>query len=699
MAKQLKARLSKPQTAKLIADAGAVVIKAGAGEGDAKGPATFGGIAYSGGVAPRHTLSGANLDADYIIDLSGMKPGRGVKANLDHKPTQRVGHVTTINNDGKQVAVEGILSAQTEYRDQVASSAANGYPWESSIEASLGGKEKLAAGKTAVVNGRNVSGPLYIFRRSTLTDLGFVDHGADSGNHITIAASAAGVHHMDEFETFCASLGIADVDALSDEQKSHLTGLHQMKKNSGANTSGRAKSFAEIAGEERAEFARQEVITKMGYEAMKDAPMYIDQIEKAVQSAIEAKMSAERFELELLRNMRSRSGQFKATMSGTQNDPKVIEAALCLATGLPNIEKHYNEKTLEAVDRCGLRQISLQQVLLQAAATNGYSCRAGERITGGNLRAVLKACFSDEATARLGFSTAALPNILGAVANKQILAGYMEEDGTWKDVATVKSVSNFYTQNYYRMLDSLEYEEVGSGGELHHGTLGEETYTSKAKTYGKMLGLTRNQIINDDLGAFDDIRTRLGRGAAKKFNNVFWTAFMDNSSFFTSGNTNYITGSTTNLGTDGVGLGLGVKGCRLMTSPSADGTKRVGMGFTPTILLVPPELETIGLQLYGTANLGYVSVSSANIFANRYRPVVQNRLSDSAFTGNSTTAWYLIGPTMKPMLVTFLNGNQTPTVESSDADFDTLGILFRGYHDFSADKSEYLSALKSKGAA
>jgi hypothetical protein len=166
----------------------------------------------------------------------------------------------------------------------------------------------------------------------------------------------------------------------------------------------------------------------MGYEAMKDAPMYIDQIEKAVQSAIEAKMSAERFELELLRNMRSRSGQFKATMSGTQNDPKVIEAALCLATGLPNIEKHYNEKTLEAVDRCGLRQISLQQVLLQAAATNGYSCRAGERITGGNLRAVLKACFSDEATARLGFSTVSLPNILGAVANKQILAGYMEED-------------------------------------------------------------------------------------------------------------------------------------------------------------------------------------------------------------------------------------------------------------------------------
>jgi phage major head subunit gpT-like protein len=192
---------------------------------------------------------------------------------------------------------------------------------------------------------------------------------------------------------------------------------------------------------------------------------------------------------------------------------------------------------------------------------------------------------------------------------------------------------------------------------------------------------------------------RLGRGAAKKFGNVFWTAFLDNSSFFTSGNTNYTSGSTTNLGTDGVGLGLGVKACRLMTSPSADGTKRVGAGFTPTILLAPPELETVALQLYGTSNLGYVAVSSANVFANRYRPVIQNRLSDSAFTGYSTTAWYLIGPTVKPMLVTFLNGNQTPIVESTDADFDTLGIQFRGYHDFGCDKSEYLSALKVKGAA
>jgi hypothetical protein len=54
---------------------------------------------------------------------------------------------------------------------------------------------------------------------------------------------------------------------------------------------------------------------------------------------------------------------------------------------------------------------------------------------------------------------------------------------------------------------------------------------------------------------------------------------------------------------------------------------------------------------------------------------------------------------MAAMVVSFLNGQRTPTVESTDASFDTLGVVFRGYHDFGVDQAEYLSGVKSKGAA
>ena len=74
-------------------------------------------------------------------------------------------------------------------------------------------------------------------------------------------------------------------------------------------------------------------------------------------------------------------------------------------------------------------------------------------------------------------------------------------------------------------------------------------------------------------------------------------------------------------------------------------------------------------------------------------------MSDSAYTGYSAKAWYLVGESLMPMVVSFLNGMQAPTVESSDADFSQLGILFRGFHDFGADKSEYMAALKVKGEA
>lgn len=694
MRQSCKARLSAAK-ATMIAPAAPVTVNAAAG-GDT--PPTFSAVAYSGSVVSRSTVK-PQPESDYIIDLAGMTQGRNGKANLDHNSNQRVGHLTDYANDGKQVVVTGALSADTEHKRTVANSAAQGYPWELSIEASLSRPEKLAANKSAVVNGRTVNGPLVIFRKSVLTDVGFVSHGADAGNQVTVAASAAGVPTMactNEFEKFAASLGI-DLETSSEAVKANLQSVYEAQQ--AAKPSKTKASIAELAEAQRKENLRAEQINAISLAAMKEHPLYIDQIETAAKAALSDGWEPDRFELELIRSTRSRSGQFSSKLTNNQADPAVIECALAMASGLPNIEKHYSERTLESVDRAKLRNISLQQVMMQNAVGNGYHCAAGEKIHAGNLRSVMEYCFPPAHARLSGFSTASLPNILGAVANKMALAGYMEEDTTWREIATVKSVSNFYTQNHYRMLDSLEYEEVGSGGEIKHGTLNEETYTSQAKTYGKMLGITRTQIINDDLGAFDDIRARLGRGAAKKFATVFWTAFINNSSFYTTALTNYIEGSTTNLGTDGVGLGLMVKAFRTMTSPSTDGSKRVGQDINPTILLVPPELEANAMLAYRNTNLGAVASSSANIYANRFRPVVQWRLSNSSFTGYSTTAFYMYGDFVKPMLVTFLNGQQAPTVESTDADFSTLGILFRGHHDFGCDKSEYLAGIKSKGAA
>lgn len=425
-----------------------------------------------------------------------------------------------------------------------------------------------------------------------------------------------------------------------------------------------------------------------------------------VATAIEQDWSIDKVELEVMKaNEIKARGTRVTSFIGAQNSPDqlpaVLEAALCITRKQKDVEKQFDDKTLQAAHSQFRRGAGLQQIMLMAAAANGMQMTPGMRITTGNIREVLAHCCPDGRQIQAAFSTLSLPGILSNVANKEILQGYMEEDAVWREIAQIKSVSDFKTVTSYRMLDNMEYEKLGAGGVIKHGTLGEESFTRSVDTYAKMFSLTRQDIINDDLGAFDDLRNRIGRGGAIKLNDLFWATFLGNkATIFTAARTNYIEGATTNLGTDGVGLGLGQKAWRQRTSPTADGSKRVsGMA---KFILVPPELETIADALYAARNIASVKVSDVNTFANKYTPIVANQLSDSSITGYSTTAWYMLGDKSQgsPVVVSFLNGTETPTVESADADFNTLGIQFRGYHDFGCDLGDgYLNALMSKGAA
>jgi hypothetical protein len=230
-----------------------------------------------------------------------------------------------------------------------------------------------------------------------------------------------------------------------------------------------------------------------------------------------------------------------------------------------------------------------------------------------------------------------------------------------------------------------------------------------------MFALTRTHIINDDLGAFGDMRTRIGRGAAKKFNKVFWTAFINNSDLL-----HRRPDELHHRGDDqprdrrrrpGPGGPQGVPedddpdGRRDDSASTSTPTPRTrsaaNPGGRPEILLVPPELEGNGRGPVPEPEPRAVSGASANIYANKYRPVVAWQLSDS---GLHRVLDDRLVPAQQPRLPAddgrqLPQRQQAPTVESADADFDQLGVQFRGYHDFGCDQAEYLGGVKSKGAA
>lgn len=706
------ASIKKPQyTFAFCAD---VEILAATGDGSQSVP-TFKIVAYNGGEL-RTAAYLQKFGMPVVIDLAGLSYSPSITANMDHDPTQRVGHVTEKTNDGRQLILAGIVSGTGPAAREVVDNAARSYPWQASVEAQpIGALEEIRAGQTAIVNGRTIVGPAKIARKSRLFGVAFLARGADETTSVSIAASAAEpAKELDmKFEEWIIAMGFAAAD-LTPVQTAALQKKYDAEIKASAinpeiieagtkfDVAGLQVAFikSDLAIDAAASsYAGQVETVKLN--EIKAAGMVA--ISKLKNQALNEEWAPTRYEVEVIKAEYA----MKADMltAGRPKGPaihsrdsssvsgEVIEAAACKVLGL-EIEASYKPEVLESAHR-NFRNIGLQEMFIMAAMQNGYSGR--QRINTDNIRDVLMYALPNTPI-QASASTVSLSGILSNIANKMLLAGFMEEDQTWREFADVKPVSDFKTHTSYRMLDDMEYEKLGPNGEIRHGKVGDESFTRSADTFAKMFALTRTMLINDDLGAFEDLRTRLGRGASRRFRRLFWATFMDNSTFFTAGRSNYITGATSNLAIDGVGLQQGITAYRKMKSTDK---KQVGTGATslgaPKKLLVPPELEHVAQKLYVSSNLS--TVQDDNIHRNKYVPYVVNELSDTDYTGNSAAFWYLFGEMLKPVTVSFLNGNQNPTVESADADFSTLGVQFRGYHDFGVDMAEWLSGIKSKGAA
>jgi hypothetical protein len=653
--------LSKPlESRRLNLLAAAVELEAAPGEGDAQKLRRFTMTAYTGGA-----MQLAGWRYPVVVDLAGLDTGRQRRPILlDHQRDVDfvLGQTDSVAVMNDQLIVAGHILGDSPKARQVIALADKGFAWQASIGARAEQVEFLPEGKTSQANGREFAGPVNIVRRATMGEISFVVLGADENTSAQIAATQEG----------------ADGDTPGPE----LADSHP------ATASAQAE-VAAIRTAAAAEVQRIAAIRKLC------AGQHADIEAKAIKQGWDLSKT----ELELLRASRPHGPYIAGgAPSDRYSTAQLLEAALALTRTPMHPERHYPPDLLQAAeDRFG-RRLRIRQAIYLVAQANGYT--GPPFIDSGNLRDALSYAWTVPLTLRAsGASTLSLPNILSNLLNKELLEAYQEQDQTWRDIAVVRSVSDFKTVTSHRLLDNLEYEEVAPDGELKHGTVSEETYTRQARTYGRMFVLTRDKIIDDDLGAFDDIRTRLGAGAARKLNSVFWKTFLNNASFFTAALGNYITGADTALGDDGVGLQKGITAFRKLKSPDK---KRVGG--VPTILLVPPELQFVAQRLYQSTTVDPGSggtLGTANIHAGRYRPVVADWLSDPEFAGSSAKAWYLFRDpgVLAPVVVSFLDGVQTPTVEAAEADFHTLGMQFRGYFDFGVDLAEPLAGIKSKGEA
>jgi hypothetical protein len=676
----------------LISMTAPVTIEAAAKvEGEESGPAAFTAIFYTGGAMD---ING--WDQPVVIDLAGLMPGNVLVANQYHDATRPVGNFA-VANDGKSLVANGTATAATAARDEVVNSAANGYQWQASLEVvpARGGVETVKKGEKIKVNGQDFEGPLYITRKGTLKGFAFVTHGADDNTSAAIAAIAA-AHKEKTMEpklkAFIEEMGF-DAESLSDTQLAGMKAAFEGKEVKAAPKG----TLDAIMAEKKAEQERKEQIIEIAASMAETNPHNNDAIKELAQTAIDAKWGIDKFKMELMYAAipNNAGGVYIHTPDrGAKLTNRVLEAAICVSGGLKDVEKQFKDEELQVAHDRFRNGIGLKELIIVAAEANGYRNRAGYNID----REVQAAAFginSPRSQYAAGFSTFSLPNTLAATSNKFLREGWNAVDQTLLRISAVRSVRDFKTITTVSLTGGFQFEKLTADGEIPHATPSELTYSNKADTYGIMFAVTRQDYINDDLGALSVIPRKIGRGGMLKLNDIGWAEFLNNGSFFTSGNSNVNTGVA-----DMTSGGLAATESIFMSQTDADGKP---LGATPQLLLVPTALNSAARTLMSSQALvgGSATVPGGNIWAGRFQVESTPYLHNSAYTGYSAAAWYMLAnPSDIPVLeIVALNGRVEPVVESADTDFNTLGFQMRGYSDVGVNLQEYRGGVRADGGA
>lgn len=613
-------------------------------------------LAYTGGAM---RVSGWRHPV--VLDLAGLAiPSQRRPIRFAHDPAAGVGHTDAIKVEGGHLIADGMISRDTAAAREIIVSSRNGFPWQASVGASVEEFEFIRESQKATVNGQEFTGPINVVRRATLGEISFVDLGADGRTSASVGIAAQG-----------ASAGDGDGAGAGGETPTALT----------------AATAAAIRAEAFAETTRIAAVRRV-------CAGRFPEIEA---KAIGEGWDATRTELEVLRAARPQAPSAPAIHAADHTVTAAVLQAACLLTAkLDDVEKVCEAPALEAASRRFRGGIGLQELLLEAAWANGYTGRNFR-----DSRAVLRAAFGGGgggSSVEAGFSTIDVGGILSSVANKFLLEGFFSVERVWRSICAVRNVSDFKTVTSYRLIGRDQYEQVAPGGELKHGTLGEESYSNKADTYGLMLSIDRRDLINDDLGAITTVPRKLGRGSGLKINDVFWSTFLANAGFFTAGNKNYLAGADTALSIDG----LTKAEVAFMDQVDADGKP---IGIMPSVMLVPTALSAMATQLYKSLEFRDTTANTrfpvANPHQGKFRAEVSRYLANAQYPGYSAKAWYLLAdPSDLPVIeVAFLNGQESPTIETADADFNVLGVQMRGYHDFGVALQDPRGGVKSKGEA
>ena len=299
----------------------------------------------------------------------------------------------------------------------------------------------------------------------------------------------------------------------------------------------------------------------------------------------------------------------------------------------------------------------------------------------------------DEVATRALHSTSDFPEILSAVTNKTLRQAYDAYPRTFALFCRQVLATDFKSMHRVQLGEAPQLLEVGESGEFKRGTLGESKESYKVKTYGRVVAITRQVLINDDLDAFTRIPAMYGNSIAQLESDVVWGIITSNPAM-ADGNALF---HTTHKNLAGTGAALDVASVGAARAAMALQTgldKKTVLNIRPAFLIVPAALELKAEQLVAQ-NL--VPADSSKVVPPSIRTL--SPISEPRLDAASATSWYLAASPnqIDTIEYAYLEGQQGAYIETRNG-FDVDGVEIKCRLDFGAKAIDWRGLYKNPGA-
>jgi ATP-dependent protease ClpP protease subunit len=295
-----------------------------------------------------------------------------------------------------------------------------------------------------------------------------------------------------------------------------------------------------------------------------------------------------------------------------------------------------------------------------------------------------------------GQSTGDFPVLLENVLHKTLVGAYNLASFTWNRFCDTGTLTDYRPHNRYHLSSFSDLREVGEGGEYKTGTLGDgEKETIQGKRKGRILEITPEVLINDDLGAFVRLTQALGQAAGRTIEKDVYALFAlnggngptmsDGKPLFHADHKNLMEGA--DLSVDSIDA------MRQALAKQMDPAGNDYLDLQLAVFLGPLTLggtaRTINDAQYDT------SVSNKFQVPNKVRGLFRDVVDTPRLTGN---AWYgFCDPGMEPVFeVAFLDGVQTPTLQQ-ETNFRTDGLAWKVVHRYGVAAVGWRGVQKNPG--